>query len=165
MLRFPQLWQRGTCSKRISAADVPDHYREGLFSVFRHPFSQVLSLAHGAPQADGIHGCLSPIPSCIIHATLAVLRRQGAGGRLYRRYTMDHLYERSCLLKEDIRCSLAEAIIFVLPPLRHSPRTGSGSISNSSSSGAILLSSGPRVVTAASRVIGPITERYFTTND
>ena len=59
---------------------------------------------------------------------------------------------------------LAEAIIFVLPPLRHSPRTGSGSISNSSSSGAILRS-GPRAVTAALRVIGPITERYFTTND
>ena len=134
-------------------------------SIFCFSASIFPSVAVSSWRSTGRRHSRLPITHTLLYNTRDLGCFEEAGGRLYRRYTMDHLYERSCLLKEDIRCSLAEAIIFVLPPLRHSPRTGSGSISNSSSSGAILLSSGPRVVTAASRVIGPITERYFTTND
>jgi hypothetical protein len=134
-------------------------------SIFRFSASIFPSVAVSSWRSTGRRHSRLPITHTLLYNTRDLGRFEEAGGRLYRRYTMDHLYERSCLLKEDIRCPLAEAIIFALPPLRHSPRTGSGSISNSSSSGAILLSSGPRALTAASRVIGPITERYFTTND
>jgi hypothetical protein len=45
-----------------------------------------------------------PITHTLLYNTRDLGRFEEAGGRLYRRYTMDHLYERSCLLKEDIRC-------------------------------------------------------------
>jgi hypothetical protein len=62
------------------------------------------SIAVRSSHSMGRRHSWLPITNTLLYNTRDFDRFEEAGGRTYRRYTVAHLCERSCLLKDDIRC-------------------------------------------------------------
>ena len=87
-------------------------------SIFCLSASIFPSVAVSSWRSTGRRHSRLPITHILLYNTRDLGRFEEAGGRLYRRYTMDHLYERSCLLKEDIRCHPWQKRSYSCSPLR-----------------------------------------------
>jgi hypothetical protein len=86
-------------------------------SIFRFSASIFPSVAVSSWRSTGRRHSRLPITHTLMYNTRGLGCFEEAGGRLYRRYTMDHLYERSCLLKEHIRCPLWQKRSYSCCPL------------------------------------------------